>query len=225
MKKLGILGAGQMGAGLAYLAAQKGIEVVLKDISLANAEKGKAYSEKVGAKNKKMTPEKLAQILSLIHPTEKVEDLKGCDFIIEAVFENRDIKATVTKETEAVIGKDAIFASNTSALPITELAQASVRPANYIGMHFFSPAEKMPLVEIICGKKTSQEALAKAFDLGIALGKKPIVVNDAPGFFTTRVIGATITEGATMVMEGINPVLIESAAAFNGSPVGSGGAR
>ncbi len=220
VKKLGILGAGMMGAGLAYLAAQKGIEVVLKDINMENAEKGKAYSEKVGAKDKRMTPEKLAKILSLITPTDKAEDLKGCDFVIEAVFENRAIKAAVTKEAEAVIGKDAIFASNTSALPITELAEASKRPANFIGMHFFSPAEKMPLVEIICGKKTSKEALAKAFDLGILLGKKPIVVNDAPGFFTTRVIGSTITEGAQMVLEGINPVLIDSAAAFNGSPVG-----
>ncbi len=218
--KLGILGAGQMGAGIAYLAASKGIPVVLKDISLANAEKGKAYSEKVAAKDKRMTPEKLQGILARIHPTEQAADLADCDFIIEAVFENRDIKAAVTKETEAVVGKAAVFASNTSALPITELAQASVRPANFIGMHFFSPAEKMPLVEIICGKKTSKEALAKAFDLAIVLGKKPIVVNDAPGFFTTRVIGATITEGAQMVIEGINPVLIENAAAFNGSPVG-----
>ncbi len=220
VKKLGILGAGQMGAGLAYLAAQKGVAVVLKDISMENAEKGKAYSEKVGGKDKKMTPEKMAKILSLITPTDKAEDLKDCDFVIEAVFENRTVKAAVTKEAEAVLAKDAIFASNTSSLPITELADASKRPANFIGMHFFSPAEKMPLVEIICGKKTSKDALAKAFDLGILLGKKPIVVNDAPGFFTTRVIGATITEGAQMVIEGINPVLIESAAAFNGSPVG-----
>jgi 3-hydroxyacyl-CoA dehydrogenase/enoyl-CoA hydratase/3-hydroxybutyryl-CoA epimerase len=220
VKKLGILGAGMMGAGLAYLAAQKGVEVVLKDISMENAEKGKAYSEKVGGKDKKMTPEKMARILSLIKPTDKAEDLAGCDFVIEAVFENRAVKAAVTKEAEAVINKDAVFASNTSALPITELAEASKRPANFIGMHFFSPAEKMPLVEIICGKKTSKEALAKAFDLGILLGKKPIVVNDAPGFFTTRVIGSTITEGAQMVLEGINPVLIDSAAAFNGSPVG-----
>ena len=220
VKKLGILGAGMMGAGLAYLAAQKGVEVVLKDINMENAEKGKAYSEKVGGKDKKMTPEKLAKILSLIKPTDKAEDLAGCDFVIEAVFENRAIKAVVTKEAEAVINKDAVFASNTSALPITELAEASKRPANFIGMHFFSPAEKMPLVEIICGKKTSKETLAKAFDLGILLGKKPIVVNDAPGFFTTRVIGSTITEGAQMVLEGINPVLIDSAAAFNGSPVG-----
>jgi 3-hydroxyacyl-CoA dehydrogenase/enoyl-CoA hydratase/3-hydroxybutyryl-CoA epimerase len=220
VKKLGILGAGQMGAGLAYLAAQKGLAVVLKDISMENAEKGKAYSEKVGGKDKKMTPEKMAKILSLITPTDKAEDLKDCDFVIEAVFENRAVKAAVTKEAEAVLAKDAIFASNTSSLPITELAEASKRPANFIGMHFFSPAEKMPLVEIICGKKTSKDALAKAFDLGILLGKKPIVVNNAPGFFTTRVIGATITEGAQMVIEGINPVLIESAAAFNGSPVG-----
>ena len=220
VKKLGILGAGQMGAGLAYLAAQKGVAVVLKDINMENAEKGKAYSEKVASKDKKMTPEKLAKILSLITPTDKAEDLKDCDFVIEAVFENRAVKAAVTKEAEAVLAKDAIFASNTSSLPITELAEASKRPANFIGMHFFSPAEKMPLVEIICGKKTSKDALAKAFDLGILLGKKPIVVNDAPGFFTTRVIGATITEGAQMVIEGINPVLIESAAAFNGSPVG-----
>lgn len=220
VKTLGILGAGMMGAGLAYLAASKGINVVLKDINMANAEKGKAYSEKVGAKNKRVTDAMLKDILSRIKPTDKAEDLKACDFVIEAVFENREIKATVTKETEAVIGKNAIFASNTSALPITELAEASSRPANFIGMHFFSPAEKMPLVEIICGKKTSKEALARAFDLGIALGKKPIVVNDAPGFFTTRVIGSTITEGAKMVLEGINPVLIENAAAFNGSPVG-----
>ena len=133
---------------------------------MENAEKGKAYSEKVGGKDKKMTPEKLAKILSLIKPTDKAEDLAGCDFVIEAVFENRAIKAVVTKEAEAVINKDAVFASNTSALPITELAEASKRPANFIGMHFFSPAEKMPLVEIICGKKTSKETLAKAFDLG-----------------------------------------------------------
>jgi 3-hydroxyacyl-CoA dehydrogenase/enoyl-CoA hydratase/3-hydroxybutyryl-CoA epimerase len=125
-----------------------------------------------------------------------------------------------TKETEAVLADNAVFASNTSALPITELAEASARPANFIGMHFFSPAEKMPLVEIICGKETSDETLAKCFDLGIKLGKKPIVVNDAPGFFTTRVIGATISEGAEMVLEGINPVLIDNCAAFNGSPVG-----
>lgn len=220
VKKLGILGAGQMGAGLAYSAASAGIEVVLKDISQENADRGKAYSEKVGAKNKRLTPEGLQEILARIKPTADAADLAGCDFVIEAVFENRGVKATVTKEAEAHIDSNAVFASNTSALPITELAQASCRPANFIGMHFFSPAEKMPLVEIICGKETSKETLARAFDLGIALGKKPIVVNDAPGFFTTRVIGSTITEGCLMVLEGVNPVMIENAAAFNGSPVG-----
>ncbi len=220
VKKLGILGAGQMGAGIAYMAAKEGIEVVLKDISLENAEKGKAYSETAGAKDRRVDDDKLKEILSLITPTADAADLKGCDFIIEAVFEDRNVKATVTKEAEAELDDSAIFASNTSALPITELAEASARPANFIGMHFFSPAEKMPLVEIICGKETSDETLAKCFDLGIKLGKKPIVVNDAPGFFTTRVIGATISEGAIMVLEGINPVLIDNAAAFNGSPVG-----
>jgi len=220
VKKLGILGAGQMGAGIAYMAAKEGIEVILKDINLANAEKGKAYSEKVGAKDKKLGEEALKQLLSRIKPTADATDLKGCDFVIEAVFEDRKVKAAVTKEAEAQMDSKGIFASNTSALPITELANASVRPENFIGMHFFSPAEKMPLVEIICGKKTSKEALAKCFDLAIKLGKKPIVVNDGPGFFTTRVIGATISEGAEMVMEGISPVLIDNAAGFNGSPVG-----
>jgi 3-hydroxyacyl-CoA dehydrogenase/enoyl-CoA hydratase/3-hydroxybutyryl-CoA epimerase len=220
VKKLGILGAGQMGAGLAYLAAKQGIEVVLKDISIENAEKGKAYSETAGAKDRRVDENQLKDILALIKPTADVADLKGCDFVIEAVFEDRGVKAAVTKETEAVLDDNAVFASNTSALPITELAEASVRPSNFIGMHFFSPAEKMPLVEIICGKETSPETLARCFDLGIKLGKKPIVVNDAPGFFTTRVIGATISEGAEMVLEGINPVLIDNAAAFNGSPVG-----
>jgi 3-hydroxyacyl-CoA dehydrogenase/enoyl-CoA hydratase/3-hydroxybutyryl-CoA epimerase len=220
VKKLGILGAGQMGAGIAYMAAKEGIEVVLKDINLANAEKGKAYSEKVGAKDKKLSEESLKQLLSRIKPTADAADLKGCDFVIEAVFEDRKVKAIVTKEAEAQMDSKGVFASNTSALPISELAGASVRPENFIGMHFFSPAEKMPLVEIICGKKTSKEALAKCFDLAIKMGKKPIVVNDGPGFFTTRVIGATISEGAEMVMEGINPVIIDNAAAFNGSPVG-----
>jgi 3-hydroxyacyl-CoA dehydrogenase/enoyl-CoA hydratase/3-hydroxybutyryl-CoA epimerase len=219
-KKLGILGAGQMGAGLAYAAAKVGIEVVLKDISIENAEKGKVYSAQVCEKNKRMDEKEKQEILARIKPTANAADLAGCDFVIEAVFENRGVKAAVTKEAEAVISSSAVFASNTSSLPITELAEASIRPDNFIGMHFFSPAEKMPLVEIICGNKTSDEALAKAFDLGIKLGKKPIVVNDAPGFFTTRVIGQTINEGAAMVLEGINPIIIENAAKFNGSPVG-----
>ena len=220
VKKLGILGAGQMGAGIAFAAAKVGIEAVLKDVSLENAEKGKAYSEQVCEKNKRIDEEQAKEILSRIHATDSYDDMKDCDLVIEAVFEDRDIKAAVTKEAETAIGDSTIFATNTSALPITELAEASSRPANFIGMHFFSPAEKMPLVEIIAGKETSDEAIARAFDLTLQLGKTPIVVNDAPGFFTTRVIGTTISEGAAMVMEGVNPVLVERAAQMNGSPVG-----
>lgn len=219
-KKLGILGAGMMGAGIAYAAAQKGIQVVLKDISMENAQKGMEYVKTATAKNKRMTAEKAAEVLALIKPTADAADLAGCDIVIEAVFEDRKIKAIVTKETEAVTSANSVFASNTSSLPISELADASVRPENFIGMHFFSPAERMPLVEIICGKKTSKEALAKAFDLVIKLGKNPIVVNDARGFFTTRTIATTINQGAAMVLEGVNPVIIENAAKQNGSPVG-----
>ncbi|MEH6569254.1 MAG: 3-hydroxyacyl-CoA dehydrogenase NAD-binding domain-containing protein, partial [Halioglobus sp.] len=211
VKKLGILGAGVMGAGIAFNAAKLGIEVVLKDLNQENADKGKAYAAGVCEKNRRIDETQAQQILSLIHPTANVNDLADCDLVIEAVFEDRDVKASVTRETEAVLADSAVFASNTSALPITELAKASVRPNNFIGMHFFSPAEKMPLVEIITGEKTSDEALAKAFDLVQQLGKKPIVVKDSPGFFTTRVIGQTITQGQIMLAEGINPALIENA--------------
>lgn len=220
VKKLGILGAGVMGAGIAFAAARVGIEVVLKDINLDNAGKGKAYAASACEKHRRIDEAQAREILARIHPTADTADLAGCDLVIEAVFENREVKAAVTKETEAVIGDDTVFASNTSALPITELAQASARPQNFIGMHFFSPAEKMPLVEIITGEKTSDECLAWAFDLAQKLGKKPIVVKDAPGFFTTRVIGQTITQGQRMLAEGVNPALIENAAAFNGSPMG-----
>ncbi|MGB2254958.1 MAG: 3-hydroxyacyl-CoA dehydrogenase NAD-binding domain-containing protein [Spongiibacter marinus] len=222
-QKLGIIGAGQMGAGIATMAAQKGIDVVLKDISMENAERGKAYAEAYfdkGISKGKVTEEKKAEYMARILPSADYADLKGCELVIEAVFEDRKIKAAVTQETEAALDASAVFASNTSALPITELAQASSRAENFIGMHFFSPAEKMPLVEIIRGEKTSDETLAKAFDLAQQLGKTPIVVNDAPGFFTTRVIGKTVSQGAEMLEEGVNPVLIESAARDNGSPVG-----
>ena len=220
VKKLGILGAGVMGAGIAFAASKVGIEVVLKDISQENADRGKDYAVTACEKSRRIDEEQAKEILARIHPTADAADLAGCDLVIEAVFENREVKATVTKETEAVIGENAIFASNTSALPITELAEASVRPENFIGMHFFSPAERMPLVEIITGEKTSDECLAWAFDLSQKLGKKPIVVKDAPGFFTTRVIGQTITQGQRMLAEGVNPALIENAAGFNGSPMG-----
>jgi 3-hydroxyacyl-CoA dehydrogenase/enoyl-CoA hydratase/3-hydroxybutyryl-CoA epimerase len=220
VKRLGILGAGVMGAGIAFAAAKAGIEVVLRDLDLERAEQGKAYAATACEKNRRIDETQAEQILARIHPTAEVGDLGGCELVIEAVFENREIKAAVTKETEAVLGESAVFASNTSALPITELAEASARPENFIGMHFFSPAEKMPLVEIITGEKTSGTALARAFDLAQKLGKKPIVVRDAPGFFTTRVIGETITQGQRMLAEGVNPALIENGAAFNGSPMG-----
>ena len=220
VKKLGILGAGVMGAGIAFAAARVGIDVVLKDLSLENANKGKAYVATACEKNRRIDETQAQQILSRIQPTADAGDLAGCDLVIEAVFENREVKATVTRETEAVLGENAIFASNTSALPISELAEASERPENFIGMHFFSPAEKMPLVEIITGEKTSDTALAWAFDLSQKLGKKPIVVKDAPGFFTTRVIGQTITQAQRMLAEGVNPALIENGAAFNGAPMG-----
>ena len=222
-KKLGILGAGQMGAGIATVAAQKGISVVLKDISQENADRGKAYASAFyskGVARGKLSEAKMIECMALIQASADYADLSDCDMVIEAVFEDREVKAAVTTATEAVIAAGSVYASNTSALPISELAQASVRPQNFIGMHFFSPAEKMPLVEIIRGKKTSDETLAKAFDLAQQLGKTPIVVNDAPGFFTTRVIAKTITQGAIMLEEGVNPVLIESAARDNGSPVG-----
>ncbi len=220
VNKLGLLGAGQMGAGIAFLAAKAGIDVVLKDISLEAAEKGKAYSAQVCEKNRRIDEAQGAEILSRITPTDDYADLEACDIVIEAVFENREVKATVTRETEAVLGEDAVFASNTSALPITELAQASRRRPNFVGMHFFSPAERMPLVEIIAGEQTSDASLARAFDLAQQLGKTPIVVNDGPGFFTSRVISKTIAQGSNMLEEGVNPVLIESAARMNGSPVG-----
>ncbi len=219
-KKLGILGAGQMGAGIAFTASKIGMDVVLKDISQENAQKGKDYCAQVCEKNKRIDEAQAEEILSRITPTDSYALFEDCDVVIEAVFEDRGIKAAVTKESEAALPKHALMATNTSGLPITELAQASCRPENFIGMHFFSPVEKMPLVEIIKGEKTSDEALARAFDLALALGKTPIVVNDAPDFFTTRVIGKTVTEGAQMLLDGVNPILIDAAAKFAGSPVG-----
>jgi 3-hydroxyacyl-CoA dehydrogenase/enoyl-CoA hydratase/3-hydroxybutyryl-CoA epimerase len=219
-RRLGIIGAGQMGAGIACTAARKGLEVVLKDVDADAAERGKDYARKACERDRRMDETERAALLARIRPSGSYEDLANCEAVIEAVFERRDIKATVVRELEAVLGYGALLATNTSALPITELAEASVRPANFIGMHFFSPAEKMPLVEIVCGEQTGDAALAMAFDLAQQLGKTPIVVNDAPGFFTSRVIAKTISQGAAMVLEGIDPVLIEAAASANGSPVG-----
>ncbi len=219
VKKLGMLGAGLMGAGVAMVSAQAGIEVVLLDRSIEDAEKGKQYTADRLAK-KRTDPAKAAEILGRIHPTSDYGDLAGCDLIIEAVFETRDIKADVTKKTEAVVGADTIFGSNTSTLPITGLAEAWSKPANFIGIHFFSPVEKMPLVEIIVGKHTGPEAIAKALDYVAKIRKTPIVVNDSRGFYTSRCFGTYVQEGLALLSEGTNPALIENVGRHMGMPVG-----
>ena len=221
--KVGVLGAGMMGAGIAYSTAIKGIPVVLKDVSVENAEKGKAYSQKLLDKKVsqgRMTAEKRDQVLSLITATASAEDLKGCDLIIEAVFENQELKAKVTQEAEAFLIDGGVMASNTSTLPITGLANASKDQANFIGLHFFSPVDKMQLVEIIKGKNTSAETLAKAYDYVQQIGKTPIVVNDSRGFFTSRVFGTFVQEGLRLLHEGVHPARIEMAALKAGMPVG-----
>lgn len=221
--KVGVLGAGMMGAGIAYSTASKGIAVVLKDVSVENAEKGKAYSQKLLDKKVsqgRMTAEKRDQILSLITATADASDLQGCDLIIEAVFENQELKAKVTQEAEAFLADGGVFASNTSTLPITGLAKASKDDKNFIGLHFFSPVDKMPLVEIIKGQNTSAETLAKAYDYVQQIGKTPIVVNDSRGFFTSRVFGTFVNEGLRLLAEGVHPARIEMAALKAGMPVG-----
>ena len=222
-KKVAVLGAGMMGSGIAYACAVKGIAVVLKDVSQDAADKGKNYSEKLLDKaisRGRMTPEKKQQILSLITATAEYSDLAGCDLIIEAVFENQELKANVTQEAEKQLIDDGIFASNTSTLPISELAKASRDQAKFIGLHFFSPVDKMPLVEIIKGKNTSAETLARAYDFVQQIAKTPIVVNDSRGFFTSRVFGTFVQEGMRMLTEGIHPARIEMAALKAGMPVG-----
>ncbi len=222
-KKVGVLGAGMMGAGIAYSSAVAGIEVVLKDVSLESANKGKEYSANLLKKKvakSRMTQEKMDSILSLITPTAQASDLNGCDLIIEAVFESRELKAKVTQEAEAHMSPEGVFSSNTSTLPITGLAQASKNAEKFIGLHFFSPVDKMPLVEIIMGDKTNDETLARAFDYVLQTNKTPIVVNDSRGFFTSRTFGTYINEGLTLLAEGIHPHVIESAAAQAGMPVG-----
>lgn len=221
--KVGVLGAGMMGAGIAYSTAIKGTPVVLKDVSVENAEKGKAYSQKLLDKRVsqgRMTAEKRDQVLALITATADAADLQGCDLIIEAVFENQALKAKVTQEAEQYLVEGGIFASNTSTLPITGLAQASKDDKAFIGLHFFSPVDKMQLVEIIKGKNTSAETLAKAYDFVQQIGKIPIVVNDSRGFFTSRVFGTFIQEGMRLLAEGVHPAKIEMAALKAGMPVG-----
>ncbi|MEX6504910.1 FAD-dependent oxidoreductase [Jiella sp. M17.18] len=223
LKKVGVVGAGFMGAGIAYAAATGGLEVVLIDRDQAAADKGKAHSEKLAgdlvAKGR-MSEEKAAALLSRITATPDYGALKDAGLVIEAVFEDRDVKAEVTKQVAAVLPKDAVYASNTSTIPITSLAETFDDPARFIGIHFFSPVEKMPLTEIILGEKTGEAALATAMDFVRAIRKTPIVVNDSRGFFANRCVLRYMNEAFHMVVEGVPPAMIENAAKFAGMPVG-----
>lgn len=221
IKKVGVLGAGMMGAGIAYVSARAGFEVVLKDVTLEAAERGKGYSEKIEAKaleRGRTTKEKSDALLARITPTADAADLKGVDFVIEAVFENQELKHKVFQEIEDIVEPNAILGSNTSTLPITGLATGVKRQEDFIGIHFFSPVDKMPLVEIIKGEKTSDEALARVFDYTLAIGKTPIVVNDSRGFFTSRVIGTFVNEALAMLGEGVPAASIEQAGSQAGYP-------
>ena len=222
-RKIGVIGAGLMGAGIAYHCARLGIESVLIDRDQAAADKGKAYASKRLERDiskGRSTQDKADAILARIHPGTDYAALADVELVVEAVFEDRALKAEITRKLDAVLAPNAVIASNTSALPISELAEAGAHPENFIGMHFFSPVERMPLVEIVRGRKTSPATLARALDLAQAMKKTPIVVNDGPGFFTSRFIGAYINESLAMVTEGINPALIENAAKMAGMPVG-----
>ncbi|MEH6623103.1 3-hydroxyacyl-CoA dehydrogenase NAD-binding domain-containing protein [Dietzia maris] len=219
--KVGVLGAGMMGAGIAYVCAKAGIEVVLKDVEQASADKGKAYSESIEAKaleRGRTTQEKSDALLARITPTTDPQALAGCDLVIEAVFESPELKKKVFQEIEDIVAPDALLGSNTSTLPITDLATGVKRPEDFIGLHFFSPVDKMQLVEIIKGDKTTPETLAKAIDLTLAIRKIPIVVNDSRGFYTSRVIGTFVNEAIGMLAEGIEPATIEQAGRIAGYP-------
>ncbi|MFC9892999.1 3-hydroxyacyl-CoA dehydrogenase NAD-binding domain-containing protein [Nocardia sp. NPDC127579] len=221
IKKIGVLGAGMMGAGIAYVSAKAGYEVVLKDVTIEAAERGKNYSEKIEAKalsRGKTTEEKSKALLDRIKPSADAADFAGVDFVIEAVFENTELKHKVFQEIEDIVDADALLGSNTSTLPITGLATGVKRQEDFIGIHFFSPVDKMPLVEIIRGEKTSDEALARVFDYTLAIKKTPIVVNDSRGFFTSRVIGTFVNEAIAMLGEGIDPSTIEQAGQQAGYP-------
>ena len=223
VEKLGVLGAGMMGAGIAHVAAKSGQQVVLIDATQEQADKGKASIAALLArdlKKGKTTQDKIDGLLARITATVDYADLAGCQLVIEAVIEDRKVKADVTRKAEAVLGQDAIFASNTSTLPITGLAEASARPDHFIGLHFFSPVERMPLVEVILGERTSEATIAGALDFLGQLRKTPILVRDSPGFFTSRVIMNYLHEGMKMLDEGIAPALIENAARQAGFPAG-----
>jgi 3-hydroxyacyl-CoA dehydrogenase / enoyl-CoA hydratase / 3-hydroxybutyryl-CoA epimerase len=222
-RKLGVLGAGMMGSGLAHVAAGAGMDVVLIDATQASADAGKAYSTKLLTRSLQQgvsTQDQVEAHLARIDATADYSRLEGCDLVLEAVFENREVKGRATRRAEEVIPPTAIFASNTSTLPITSLACESRRPAQFIGLHFFSPVDRMPLVEVIRGRQTSDETVAKALDFVALLKKTPIIVNDSPAFYTTRVFSTFVDEGVCMLAEGIEPALIENAARMAGMPVG-----
>jgi 3-hydroxyacyl-CoA dehydrogenase/enoyl-CoA hydratase/3-hydroxybutyryl-CoA epimerase len=221
--KVGVLGAGMMGVGIAHAIASRGTRCVLKDVSIEKARAGFEAVRRMSAptvQKGRMSEVEQAQLLNLIAPTADVADLTGCELIIEAVFEQRGLKAEVTRQAQTMLAPDGFFASNTSTLPITGLAKASARPEKFIGLHFFSPVHRMKLVEIIRGELTDDETVARAFDFVISLGKLPIVVNDSRGFFTSRVFGTFVMEGATMLAQGVPAPLIEHAAIAAGMPVG-----
>jgi 3-hydroxyacyl-CoA dehydrogenase/enoyl-CoA hydratase/3-hydroxybutyryl-CoA epimerase len=223
MRKVGILGAGLMGGGIAYVTAVAGVSVILKDVNLAAAQKGKDYS--VRLLNKQVASGRITEaqrdaVLGRIKPTGRDSDLEGCDLIIEAVFENRELKAQVSAAAEQVVVPNAVIASNTSTLPITGLASAISRQERFIGLHFFSPVEKMRLVEIIKGARTNDMTLARAFDFVQQIGKTAILVNDSRGFFTSRVFATYADEGIAMLGEGVSAPMIETEARKAGMPVG-----
>jgi 3-hydroxyacyl-CoA dehydrogenase/enoyl-CoA hydratase/3-hydroxybutyryl-CoA epimerase len=222
-KKIGVLGAGFMGAGIAYVTAKAGIPVVLLDRDMESAEKGKAHSDGLISKamqKGRATAEDKEKLLSLITPTTDYADLDGCDLVVEAVFEDSEVKKGATENAEAVLKPSGVFASNTSTIPITSLAKNSKRPKNFIGIHFFSPVDKMMLVEIIMGKRTGDKALAVAIDYVRAIKKTPIVVNDTRGFYVNRCVLRYMNEAYNMLIEGVPPAMIENAAKMAGMPVG-----
>ncbi len=222
--RVAVLGAGMMGAGITYVAARNGIDVVLRDVSMAAAEKGKDYSRKLldkAVSRGSLTEAEREQVLARIVPTDSVADLAGCDLVIEAVFESVRLKHQVFAEVEPVVAADALLGSNTSTLPITTLAEGVHRKQDFVGLHFFSPVDKLPLLEIIRGEQTSEVALARALDFATQIKKTPIVVNDSRGFFTSRVIGTQLNEALAMLGEGVPAASIEQASTQAGYPVGA----
>ena len=223
VQKLGVLGSGLMGHGISYVAALSGIEVVMTDSTIENAKKGMGRIKTIlegGIKRGLISDGKMTEVLDLITVTDNYDKLEGCDLIIEAVFEDRALKGKVTGMAEKRMESFGVFASNTSTIPITSLAEKSIRPEKFIGIHFFSPVHKMKLVEIIKGEKTSPETLAKAFDFVLKIKKIPIVVNDSRGFYTTRVFERYALEGMALLAEGNSAESIESAGRKAGLPVG-----